>query len=382
MHANRSFVAAAVVLAACSQALGGDFLQKKDGSFSPAIKGTTPVAADHEASNIQVVDANVNEIKIQMTVSGKQMPQTQKAADVAEIWLEPKDYGGSWKAAMDAYTSGDYKSAAATFKDIGEDAKANAVARQKALLFAARCVREGGSAAQAEAAYAELMKAFPQTFYSAAACKDQSEMWMDVNDGPKARAFAEALLKIPGVSESDQLAARFLKVTVDFREAVAKKDSAGIQKALDAYKAIVQETAGKKDLSGVSQSARAGMANCMLELGNVTEAKGIYVEISERAIEKAVCAAAFNGLGDCWYREGNFAEARRCFLRTATIYAEGTSGDLVARALFHAGECFVKLQDSANWKDRARREFSECERRFPKSSWAERAKRARQTLGK
>jgi len=382
MHANRSFVAAAAVLAAGSAAIAGDILQKKDGSFSPAIKGTEAVQADYDASNTQVVDANVNEVKILITVGGKQMAQTQPSSGVIEIHMEPRDFPGHWKPAVEAYKAGDYRTAAATFKDIGTDDKVNAVVRQKALLFAARSVREGGTPAQAEAAYAELLKAFPQSFYTSKAYKDQSQMWMDAGDGAKARSYAEALLKLPGVSESDQLEARFLQNTVNLREAATKKDAAGIQKALEAYKALAQETAGKKDSAGVNQLARIGMGNCLLEQGNPAEAKGIFSEISERANEDAVTAAAFNGLGDCWFREGNFAESRRCFLRTATIYAEGTPGDQVARALYHSGVCFSKLQDSEDWKDRARRELNECIRRFPKSSWAELAKRALQSIGK
>jgi TolA-binding protein len=380
MHSLRSLVVASTLFAACPAALAGDIVQKRDGSYNPAIKGTTPAQADFDASTIQVVDAAIGEVKISITVGGKQVLQVQK--DVAEIWLEPRDYPGNWKTAMEAFNSGDYKSAAATFKDIGAEAKTNAVVRQKALLFAARAVREGGTPAQAEASYGELLKAFPQTFYTAAACKDQSLMWMGAGNGDKALSFAETLLKLPGVSDSDRLEARFLKVTVKFREAVAKKDAAGVQKSLDEYRAIAQETAGKKDFVGVNQLARVGQGDCLLEQGNHGEAKGIFQEISERATEVAVCAAAFNGLGDCFFREGNFVEARRCFLRTASIYAEGTPGEQVARALFHAGQCFAKLQDSEDWKDRARREFSDCERRFPKSSWAEPAKRARQSLGK
>ena len=383
MRYLRSFVACAVVVTTCgSVALGGDILQRPDGTFTPAVKGSSPTQADFDASNYQVANADTEKVSYAMKVGEKPVAQTEPSTRVAEIWLEPRDFPPEWKQCMQAFESGDYKNAYGGFSAIGAAEKVNPVVRQKALLFAARAAREGGKADEAEKAYEALLKAFPNSFYSAAALKEQSQMYMDAGVEDKARKFAEALLKLAGVSDADKLQARFLQVTVDFRNAAAKKDQAGIQKALNDYKALATETAGKKDFTAVNQLARIGQGNCLLELGNAGEAKGIFQEISDKALEKPVCASAFNGLGDCFYREGNFVEARRCFLRTATIYTEGTPGDQVARALYHAGQCFVKLQDSPDWKDRARQELSECLRRFPKSSWAALADRAYRSLPK
>ena len=385
MRNLRSVVACAAAVAACAlPALAGDILQRPDGSFTPAIKGSFPTQADFDASGYQVGNADIEKVSYAMKVGDRVMPQSEPSTRVAEIHLEPKDYPPEWKQSNAAFESGDYKNAYGGFSAIGAAEKVNPVVRQKALLFAARAAREGGKAEEAEKAYEALLKAFPDSFYSAAALKEQSQMYMDAGDEGKARAFADRLLKLPNVSESDKLQARFLQVTVDFRNAVAKKDQAGIQKALNDYKALAGETAGKKDFTAVNQLARIGQGNCLLELGGagVAEAKGIFQEIADRAVEKPVCASAFNGLGDCFFREENFVEARRCFLRTATIYTEGTPGDQVARALYHAGMCFVKLQDSADWKDRARQELSECRRRFPKSSWADLADRAGRSLPK
>jgi len=386
-HLLSSVLCAAAVAAACAPALGGDILQRKDGSFNPTIKsGDRPTQADFDASTYQVVGADVDKVTYTLTIgsggSARVVSQSEASTNVMEIWIEPKKFPPAWKQALAEFESGDYRSARTNFAAVGGDSKAHPVVRQKALLFAARATREGGTSAEAEAAYAALLKEFPNSFYSAAAIKDQSQLWMDAGSPEKARAFADQLLRLPGVSASDKLEARFLQVTVDFRNAAAKKEQSGIQKALDAYKSLAQETAGKKDFAGVHQLAKVGQANCLLELGTVAEAKGIFQEISDRAQETAVCAASFNGLGDCFFREGNFVEARRCFLRTATIYAEGTPGDQVARALYHAGECFSKLQDSPDWKDRARRELSECKRRFPKSSWANLADRSLRALPK
>lgn len=383
MRHLRSIVACAIVLSACAaEALGGDIFQRPDGTFTPAIKGSSPTQADHDASTYQVANADTEKVTYAMKVGDKQVSQSEPATRIAEIILEPRKYPPEWKQCMQAFEGGDYKNAYAGFSEIGAAEKINPVVRQKALLYAARAAREGGKAEEAEKAYEALLKAFPNSFYSAAALKEQSQMYMDAGIEDKARKFADLLLKLPGVSDADKLQARFLQVTVDFRNAAAKKDKAGIEKALKDYKDLATETAGKKDFTAVNQLARIGQGNCLLELGNAAEAKGIFQEISARALEKPVCASAFNGLGDCFYREGNYVEARLCFLRTSMIYTEGTPGDQVARALYHAGQCFVKLQDSPDWKDRARNELSDCKRRFPKSSWADLADRALRSLPK
>ncbi|HEU4394901.1 MAG TPA: tetratricopeptide repeat protein [Planctomycetota bacterium] len=386
MRYLRSIVACAVALSACTAAaFGGDIFRRPDGTFTPAIKGSSPSQADHDASTYQVANADTEKVTYAIKVGDRLVTQSEPSTRIAEIILEPRKYPPEWKQCLQAFEGGDYKNAYAGFSEIGAAEKVNPVVRQKALLNAARAAREGGKADEAEKAYGALLKAFPNSFYSAAALQEQSQMYMDAGVEDKARKFAEALLKLPGVSDGDKLQARFLQVTVDFRNAVAKKDQAGIQKALDAYKALATETAGKKDFMAVNQLARIGQGNCLLELGTpagASEAKGIFQEIADRAQDKPVCASAFNGLGDCLFREGNFAEARRCFLRTATIYTEGTPGDQVARALYYAGECFSKLQDSPDWKDRAKQEFSECVRRFPKSAWAEKADRGRRALPK
>jgi tetratricopeptide (TPR) repeat protein len=370
-------IAVALVAAFAPTALAGDIIQRKDGTFTPAVKGDTPSPEDFEASNWQIIAADSENVTYQMVVAGK--PQTMKfrSVDVLEIWMEPKDYPGGWKEAMNALASGDYASAARGFQSFGAEARINQVVRQKAYLNAARSVAATGKAADAESAYAALLKAFPNTFYVTHVDNELSEMFMDAGEEAKARAAAEALLKRPGVSEADTLKAKFLLTTIDFRKAVKDKDQAGIQKVLDQFKSMAQATAGKKEQAGVSALARIGMGNCMLELGNAKEAKGLFEEISATAKEIPVCAAAFNGLGECWFRQNDkqgWEEARRCFLRTIVLYTDGTPPDQVAKALYFAGECFYRLQDSDDWKDRARRELGECFRRFPSSPWAQKAR--------
>ncbi len=383
MHLHSPFAVAAVLLACAAAARGGDLYQKKDGTFNPPLKGggSAPVAADYEASNIQILDADSTSVTTQVTLKDKTYPpQKVPSIDVARIFLEPKDIPSLLKEAMDIETGGDHKKSAERFRAIGDEKRYHPVIRQDALLYAARAVAASGKVAEADQAYEALLRAFPQSFHTLLVWKDRSQMWMDAGDMEKAKGAAQKIVENPGASDGDRLEAKFLLVTINFRVAAAAKDQGGIQKALNEYKAIAQETAGKKDLASVNALARVGQGNCLLELGTVGEAKALFLDICERATDKAVCAAGFNGLGECWYRETNFVEARRCFLRTVVVYAEGAPADQIAKALYYAGDCFGRLLDSDDAKDRARRELNECKRRFPTSDWAKKAERALQGL--
>lgn len=370
--------AALALLAPAAAALAGDLIQKKDGTFTPSIRSETPGAQDFESSNWTVADADMDELVYQIPLNNKLITQKMKSSDVAEIWLDPSRYKADWKDAAEALNSGDYARARAAFRAIGDDRKAHPVVRQKALLNSMRAVAAANNTKEVDAAGEYLFQVFPKSFYTKAALKDLSGFWMDQNNIERALEYVGRLLKLPGVSESDRLEARLLQNTVAFRKAAAGKDAPGIQRCLDEYKAIAQECAGKKDLAGVQRAARLGTANALLETGGVKEAKGLFEEIAETGKENAVIAAAFNGLGECWFRQNNtegWFEARLCFLRTVVQFAEGTPPDQVARALYFAGECFYRLQDTEDWKASAQRELNECIRRFPQSPWAEKSRR-------
>ena len=379
MNRNRSagVAAALLLLGGASSALAGDYVQKKDGSFQPPLKSQTPSAQDYEASSWNILDANLNQVSYQLTLNNRPINQKMNAAEVSDIWLAPERYPPRWKDASDALAGGDYGKAYDLFKSIGDDKQVHAVVRQKALLSSARALVAADGGDRVNQAYDYLLKSFPETFYARSAWKDRASYWMDKGDETQALDALKKLLQLPGVSDSDKLEARLLQNTVAAKKAAASKDAAALQKCLDEYKAIGSDTNGKPDLVDVNRMARLGMGSTLLEIGNAKEAKGLFQEISESAQENGILAAAFNGLGECWYRQGNpegFAEARLCFLRTVTMYSEGSSPDHVAKALYYAGDCFYRLQDSDDWAANAKRELDDCQRRFPKSAWATKAR--------
>ncbi|MCK6480699.1 MAG: hypothetical protein L6R43_11300 [Planctomycetes bacterium] len=369
--------AAAALLAACAGAFAGDFVQKKDGSFQPPLKSQTPGAQDYASSTWSITEADINEIKYTLVLNNKPIVQKMPAQEVTEIWLAPERFPKDWKDASDRLASGDYNGAFGLFKAIGDAKQVHQVVRQKALLAAARSMAAADAGPKVDEAYDYMLKAFPATFYARSAWKDRANYWMDKGDEAKALDALKKLLLLPGVSDGDKMEARLLQNTVSMRKAVVAKDAAALQKCHDEYKAIAAETSGRKELVDVNRMARLGMASALLELNNPKEAKSLFQEIADTAQDNGVLAAAFNGLGECWFRQGTpeaFAEARLCFLRTVTMYSEGASAEQVAKALCFAGECFWKLSSEEGSSANARKEFDDCIRRFPNSPWAKKAR--------
>jgi tetratricopeptide (TPR) repeat protein len=338
--ARRASVVAVALLCAAASASAGDFVQNRDGTFNPPIRGAQPTAEDFESSNWQILDATAEEISYTLAMAaGRQVAQKLKAAGVSDIILEPKDYPAAWKEANDALTSGNARRAAELFAAIGAEKRVHPVVRQKALLRCAQAIRTTGDLAAADAAYDRLLAAFPTTFFVRHVWGDRWEMWMDAGNEDKAKAAIAEYLKLPGITDGGRLEARYATITIDLKKAIAAKDKGGIQKCLDQFKALAGETAGKPDLANVNLMARLGQARCLLETDMVADARGLYLDAAERAKENAAAAAAFNGLGECHFRENTpkgFEEARRCFLRTTTMYADGASPDEVARSLYFA----------------------------------------------
>ena len=388
MHCTRRVAssASAVLLLGCA-ALAGDYIQRKDGSFSPVFKGgdRPQSPADFDASDWQIIDADMTNVTYTIPVGGKAQVQKMPSAEVMELWPELKDYPQPhWKESSTLLQSGEWAKAAEKYRAIGDEKKVHPVVRQQALLRAARAAGAGGDKGlpQADAAYDYLLKTFPTSFYTRHVWKDRWILFIDAGKEDKAQEAIDQLLKLAGVTEGDKLEARFASTTIKMRKAVAAKDTGAIQKFHDEYKALAGETSGKADLASVHALARIGMGTCLIELGNPKEAKGIFDEMCQReGFENSVNAAAFNGLGECWYKQNDtkgFTEALRCVLRTQLLYADGASSDAVAKAIYYTGDCFARLGDHA----RAKVELSSCMSRFPNSPWATAANRLRQNLPK
>lgn len=79
-------------------------------------------------------------------------------------------------------------------------------------------------------------------------------------------------------------------------------------------------------------------------------------------------------IGECYYRQNDFASARDEFAKVVSKYADS---DRVASALYKLGKCYMETGDKA----KAKKYYDETITRFPDTPEAELAKEKRSTLG-
>jgi tetratricopeptide (TPR) repeat protein len=109
---------------------------------------------------------------------------------------------------------------------------------------------------------------------------------------------------------------------------------------------------------------------CLSELADLDKAKALFDSVIKkndetRAATKEVMAAAYNGLGEYYYKkEGDKKKALYAHLRVIVVYS--VSSDEYAKALSLAAKCF----DELGQKDRAERLRKELKERCPDSPWA------------
>jgi len=128
----------------------------------------------------------------------------------------------------------------------------------------------------------------------------------------------------------------------------------------------------KPVLEQIGLAARTGTASCMLASNDVAGARAYYTRLaSDGQGDRAVQAAAQNGLAECDFRDdGKLKDAQLGFAKVA-ISAAGTPGEH-ARALFFLGRCSEELDKAGRepgGRSRAISYFQEAADRYPETRW-------------
>ncbi len=385
----RAALVALVALGAAAPAFAGDIIRKKDGTFFPQVAGSEPTAAEFAASTVTFVDAD--ESKVTYRLGTVPQLQSYKASDVEELYLDPSTFPQAWRDAEGDLLGGAYEAAMNRFLALGTDRGLNRIQQQKSFHNAVRAAAGTGNPANMRNAVAAMDKAFPQSFYRRHARETMLQAFIDAGDMEAALSMATELESIPGLGESDKVKITLLRARVAFRAAMASKDKAALRKAQEQFQSIASATNGKAGLLSVNLIARLGYAQATLALGDTGPAKTEFDAIIKAATapgvarDPSVLAAAYNGLGEIWFQQGDRAgwiEARRCFLRVTCLFADGPAAEDLAKALYHTGACFFRLQDTPNWWADGQKELSECQVRFPKTHWGQQAVLLRQQTPK
>lgn len=98
--------------------------------------------------------------------------------------------------------------------------------------------------------------------------------------------------------------------------------------------------------------------------GDNRKAEEVFLEVIEKSTEIEALAGSWNGMGDIYWESGDFKNALKAYLRTVVLYPEIRQE--LPRALYFAGQCFIKLKDThESWRSRGQQLLDQQKTEFP-----------------
>jgi hypothetical protein len=180
---------------------------------------------------------------------------------------------------------------------------------------------------------------------------------------------------------------------IDEQVASQANDKTGLAKALKGYETLGITLKGRKGMDGLRGKCQVGEASCVVALGRFADAQAITSKLVESNEDPLVRAGAYTLLGRSIVLQSAGSsdaaknkEALLHFLKVITLYGNTPGAEeWMAESLYRAGMMFEELRPTQAKTDedkaavsmaraRARREWSECVQRFPRSPWAAKAK--------
>jgi tetratricopeptide (TPR) repeat protein len=327
--------------------------------------------------------------------------QSKPAADVRDI--EYAATSADFREGLKAWhEDADLATAAAYFDSAATDDKLPANVRATARRFSADCWLAGGNLVDAAAAYADLIKSWPDTRHLAAALLGKGQALLQSGSFAEAKQAFDAL--------KAEVAAKSLgerwEIEGDYNglvAVVAGKLKGADGQAVDAvagFEALRKRAAGKDPELEAKCEVQLGRLH--LNEGKLDQALPLFDAIIGERLDIAdqeVLAGAFNGRGRCLFNQaqakldaataakgdkaradalrldavGLFKEARRDFLRVFTVYS-AVQGQQ-AEALYFAAQCFLNVADK-DADSRSKVLLTLCSRNYPNSTWGKEAKKS------
>ena len=210
------------------------------------------------------------------------------------------------------------------------------------------CREKLGQWPEALEAYRKVAQDHPESDLAADSALRAARMLQQTGKHEDAVAELAGLLQRPGLHEG--LAAR-----ARFAQAESLRSLGKWVDALPLYRALVGPDSGFQP----AYSAHFGVGTCTMELGAFTDATDAFNRVIEQT-ETETAARAQLALGEVLYRQKEFAEAGRAFLKVNILYGYPK---WKARGLLRAAQAF----DKAGRKDRAERYLKKLTTDFPES---------------
>jgi len=385
-------VAAALAMLLVTPALAGDIIVLKGGRClgNPA-SSNPPADGDYAKSNITITEENLDKIVFMM--DGVPTPQDTKAGAVDEIFHDPSSTPNSLLRGKQQMDGGQYEDAYASFETVASDGRAPKWARAEAAFRMGEAMWFAGALTDAAKTFDGFLAKWKKSKYVPGATKANARIKLANGDVKGAHTAFLSLKKLPGLPDAEKLEVDYWITWIDEQVASQAKDKPGLEKALKGYQTLAVSLRGRKGMDDLRGKCLVGSASCVVALGRFSEAQAITSKLVESNDDPLVRAGAYTLLGRAIVLEsagtGDAAknkEALLHFLKVITLYGNTPGAeDWMAESLYRAGMMFDELRPAQASTDedkaasrmarmRARREWKECELRFPRSQWAKRAR--------
>jgi len=374
----RRLAALALAGALSGTAFAGDVIRLADGrALGTPQAADPPSAADFAASGLTVLEENLDGVAYRL--AGVATRQTLTRDKVKSVAHDPSSVPAELTEGLALVGKGKFDDGRAKLVAVARNAAVPAWAQAEAAFRHAESYASEGNATSADRALATFELERSRSRFVLDARRMRARLLLDAGRDEDAKAEYDAASRAQGANEDEVLAARFMAAWTGARGALRGADAA--------ERAAAAKTFDEMRPRGGAHPALT--ARCDVAKAACTGAADAIVAVVAASDDPFVLAVGHTVIADAARRRGAekkdraaLEDAEERYLRAALLYRDAECAqDFVAAAQFHAGEMFVQLAPedaagAAEARSRARREWEDLVRRFPRGEWARKARAA------
>ena len=375
---RRAVVPALLAAALCGDAFAGDLIVLADGRTLGSSKATDPpTAADFAASTISVAEETLDGVVYRL--AGVPTRQTLPRPQVKRVIHDPSAVPADLAEGIALAAKGKFVEARSKFAVAAKNVLSPPWAQVEAAYRSAESLATQGDAAAAERSLAAFALERTRSRFVPDAMRLRAHLLVDLGRDDEAKAQCEAIAQVLGATEEETLAGRFAAAWIDASAALRSGDAKRVATAAGAIDGLRAKAGGQ---SAVRARCDVATAACGAPVERLADVVAKSDDPFVLAVGNVVVADALRRRAAEKQDRAAIEEAQERYLRVVVLYADADGAtDFVAAAQFHAGETFLQLAPddaagAAEAKARARREWDDVVRRFPRSEWAKKARTA------
>lgn len=347
--------AALMTFAPCPEAQA-DLVQTVDGAWFPAQAGLGP---DDEPDDAMLRESA--EFKVDATyetVSVKNKGFSKPAGQVKRIFASDRATNSDFGKALVSASSDFFVDAAEGFAAAA--AALSGYGKQEALYFCMQAWANAGEAEKAIAAAADVLAAYPKSYFFCDIAFLRARVAGDDMGGVK-KALG-SVPTAPGMNNRDLLRAEYMRIWM------TEERARQYDKARESYLRLIAdvEKTAAAEAAVTRQQALVGVGNCLVRTKKNKEAEEFFVKAAKESRNPDVLAGAYDGLGNIAFgvakefqlagklpeAKAKLEDAAEQYLRVTLLYKTQVD-DLtpVLDAYENQAHVFVALFDMSGSKD-------------------------------